>query len=601
MSAVDTLKTVLELVNHVSAPAEAAGKSIDALSEELRQLIDKLEKAEKKTDELGDELFQAATIGKVFKEAFQEAGGSPLEGLIKNSKSLGTQLGTQLAPAISQVSTFLAGPGGLALAAGTAVGAVSLLSAGVGFLGSALSTVGTAMAGLGPMLGQGAGMAIAMPLMNSLQEFDANVRLFSAVYGSRDKANQMVGFLEDYGLKSNFSQGPLTSASKTLALGGQDVNRFLPVLETIGLFGGGTDEAMSEVGDVIKRLLGGQIADAFGPEGLGRFGINRGMLEGAGATFNKGGQFQGGSAEAMLVLENLTKTHEAMRRIREEMQGSVASTTSNFWDAINKNVRLFATSIAEDALPMLVQFTEGLKGVADSGAMGALAETFKDVFGLNGSMAVSFNTIAATFLATIDTGLRMAKNGYEMIANALQGIDPFLAKVQAALLASDNPISKAAGAGLAGGRLAFNWTMDMMKGALEGTGDTEANFGENYQKYMGLLDAQAAKKKGEDKTAPDSPANKLAEAGAKAAEVSAQHLQAIRANTQVMAEASIQRMILGGGELGSHGVTPYQVSSMRGRSTGSPVERAVKDLVNAVYEDGARRLQSYDNMIQGRA
>jgi hypothetical protein len=48
-------------------------------------------------------------------------------------------------------------------------------------------------------------------------------------------------------------------------------------------------------------------------------------------------------------------------------------------------------------------------------------------------------------------------------------------------------------------------------------------------------------------------------------------------------------------------VTAFDRSVMQGRSTGSPVERAVRDLVSAITEDTSIRLSGYDNMIRGRA
>lgn len=574
MSAVDTLKTVLTLEQNVAVPAKIAAEAVEELGQEAVQ-------AENRIDELGDEMTQAAGIAKLFGESFSQAASG---------------LGANMAPMIAQVSTLLSGPTGLVVSAVAATAAVGALGFSLGFLGSALAEVGRLSATVGPIGMQGVGMSLAMPIMGAASKRDADTRMFASFLGGFDKSSQMMAFLEQYGERSGLDEQPLIEFAKTLSFQNQDSNRFLPVLETLSIAGGGTSESSQRVAEIWRRMMGGQVTEALGSEGFGSLGVTKEMMEGVGAKFNSQGTFMGTPAEAAEMLKTLTESNDKMKELRKNFEDSIQTVQSNFNDAVNKNFRLFAEEVAKGALPILKQFTEGLKDMAESGAPAMLGKVFKDIFGLNGEMKGSFNEIAAGFMATVTTALQMARNGVMFVQNALNGIDPMLEGLQKALASSNNPLAQAAAAGIGYGRLAFAGFKDM----LVGQGDAQADWGANYQMYLTSLNKGTEDRKNKEKTLAPLP-DPTKEKQAKDQEESNKHLQAIKANTQILAEQAVQRMILGGGEVGSFGVTPYRVAVAQGRSTGSPVERAIRGLADALAEDQAIRLMSYDNAIQGRA
>lgn len=592
MSATDTLKTILTLEQNVAVPAKVAAEAVEELGQEASQ-------AERRIDELGDEMTQTGLIAKMFGDSFLQAGGNPMSSLARSAATVGTSLGSNLAPMLSQVSTLLASPAGLAGSAVTAAGAFGALGFAVGSIGSALAEVGRIATAIGPSVAQGVGMSLAMPIMGAAKKRDTDTRMFTSFLGGEAPAKQMMGFLEQYGERSGLDEESLIAFTKTLAFQKQDVNKFLPTLETLSIPGGGNAESSQRVAEIWRRMMGGQVTEALGSEGFGSLGITKEMMIGAGAQFDKRGGFIGTPEDAAEMLKTLTETNDVMKDLRKNFEESIQTVESNFYDSVNKNFRLFAEEVSKGAIPILKQFTEGLKDMAESGVPEKLGKIFKDIFGLNGELKAGFNEIAAGFLSTVVTTLEIAKNGVNFILGALGSIDPFLDKVQAGLMASNNPVAQFAGAGLAGGRAAFAGFKAYVSNTVIGD-DANANWKKNYDGFLEMLNEGTEKRKNKEKALAPQP-DPAKEQQAKDQKEATVHLASINRNTQILAEASIQRMILGGGEIGSFGVTPYRVAVAQGRSTGSPVERAIRGLADALAEDQAIRLMSYDNAIQGRA
>lgn len=271
-------------------------------------------------------------------------------------------------------------------AAIAAVAAFGALTFSAGALTGAVSELVTSLAPLGSAALAGIGLGIAIPFMNAASAIETTRRQLIALMGDAEKGTRMFQFVREYGLKSGLEQGPLMEMVKILIMGSQDVNKMLPAFESIALAGGGDiNTNANEIAEVIRYLVGGQYTHAMGPRGLGRFGINRKMLEGAGAKFDSQGSFKGSMQDAFDVISKLSATSPFLRDMKKLMDESPAVKLSNAMDALNYAIQGVGKSLLTLFLPPIESASKAIKFLADSGYLSQLASSFGVLFGVNGS------------------------------------------------------------------------------------------------------------------------------------------------------------------------------------------------------------------------
>ena len=254
--------------------------------------------------------------------------------------------------------------------------------------------------------------------LQAANEFDSMERSFSAMLGSVDKGKQMMLWIRQYGLSSGFTQDAIVETTRSVVALGLDVEKYLPILEKFALFAGPDPSNLTEMAAIMRRLVGGQIAEAFGPEGLGRFGINRQMLSSFGAQFNKQGQFIGGVTEALLVLERVANESPMLKGLKAAFDDSPAVKFSNAVDAIQIALIEAGKVFQVAFMPYVEKFSEWIKQMVGSGGVQRFATNIVNMFSTLINKAGGFEGI----LNTIASGLEQLPNVLSGIALVVMGM-----------------------------------------------------------------------------------------------------------------------------------------------------------------------------------
>lgn len=541
----DELKTRLTLEGDFTNKAKDAKKAAEDLGAEVNDLSGKADQSGQSF--LGFKEHVAQAMVRVVQM------NPVLQSLSRSAAQMAAQMGAQLGAALSRVITLLASPAGIAVAAGVATLAIQALSfaagGAVGVFGSLLTTLGSMAPAILSTFGTVVGPALSLPFIKASAEMDRYRRQFGAIFGGGQQGQQVAKWMQEYGLKSALSQTSLAEMIKTLGLAQLDVARYLPILETFTFLGKGSpDESASDIASIIRRLMGGQTADAFGPEGLGRFGISRKMLEQFGAKFDKGGAFMGTTQEALDVLERLATESPVLKDLRAVMESSTDTRLSNAWDAVQLAITKIGDVLAMTALPVIEKITEWVRNLASNGAVTTIAQKFGSLIGDPDKLKPILAWLI-TFAERFPSLLRLAAMFVQQMAltmrNMLDSVADALVKIGKIPLPGFREVG-AAGYGLKEGLA----TGDALVTGIEGMFSGEGMMGRAYKKNLELLDNPG------DTSDPSLPggAGQIEDPDAIK---NTEHLAAIEKNTRQLVEA--QRIILGGGELGRLGVTAVDV------------------------------------------
>lgn len=389
-------------------------------------------------------------------------------------------------------------------------------------LGGIMGSLGTASSGIlgGVALGvtavatvmvtaTKAAIEFGVAAVQAFREFDTIERSFTGVLGSGERAGKMMEYLESKALKSAFGLKDLATAASSLAMASLDVNRFLPIVEQLALASGNVSgSGLADAASVLRRLRGGQIAEALGPEGLGRFGINRQDLTQYGATFNKQGQFQGSMEEAFDVVERVVAAK--LGRVADEVGKGAEATYSNAADAWDKALRDAGRVVQSGLTPVIVGLTGVLNDFNASGTLVAVLEGFKGLGTL--SKQVNWDALTGGLMAATHIAVAM-------------------------------------------GKLAMSFATKRLGALFEIPGifnEMQAGMAQSVMTFA----ISRARRAGSDPVAPSvSPTEDYIK------EV-ADNTEKVAVNTQKLVDHS--RHIFGGNDLGRLGVTPVEIGSSRG-------------------------------------
>lgn len=375
-----------------------------------------------------------------------------------------------------------------------------------GKLTAALGGVVAGVAALGAALGAAtiAYVRLGQAAVSKFTTFDTIERSFIGIYGSAEQAAQMMAYLEAKSLRSAFGLEAMATAASSLALAGIDVGKFLPVVERLALVSGQGEAGLADAASVLRRLRGGQVAEALGPEGLGRFGVNRQDLLAMGASFNAQGQFQGTVEQALDLIVRVAEGK--LKRVADEVGKGAAATLSNVQDAWDKALTDAGRVIMTAFTPVLIEATEAFTALVKSGALKSLTAGFT-------SMAAAMSMVNWTVLG----------QGLIGLSHMLQAVGSFMSQVVLV-----GPVR-----------------------ALLGIGSTIGNMARNAARDIAAF--RVAMGGGGEVVPPPVPSVEDSPQVAQIAENTAQTAE----NTAKMLDLS--RHIFGGGDLGRMGITPVEM------------------------------------------
>lgn len=267
-------------------------------------------------------------------------------------------------------------------------------------LGPAFSQVGTVLRNGALAIGA-VGVAAGAAAFSSMQaaaEFDRMGATFAGAFGSMDAGVQMMKYLEQYATKSAFSLEALASAATTLAAGGMDVGRFLPMIEKFALVISGVDPSgLQQVAGALLRAKGGAFGEAM--ESFRRAGISTNDFKSAGVKVSKGGEIQATSDEFLRALEKMVRRIDP---IAESVSESDAVVLSNVFDALGRAWRQIGTAFNTEFLDDVKAFGDQVAFLAEAGVFTDIAQGFASLTASltgAGSMEQAVDAVAISLLA----------------------------------------------------------------------------------------------------------------------------------------------------------------------------------------------------------
>lgn len=453
-------------------------------------------------------------------------------------------------------------------------------------------------------VGAAAGLAaIAYAATTQYAAFETIRLTFAGLADSMEKADQMMRAIKGYSLKSVFDEEPLARAALQLAQIRLEAGEYLPIIEAIAIRSGEiTPDKLLEVVSILRRLRGGQIADALGPEGLGRFGIGREELIAFGAMVDGSGEFKMNVEQALNVVKAIANSPES-KRIKEMLEGSPQTRISNALGALQAAFREFGAAASQFVIPALESIASVAQFLAESGWLKQLSSGFAELFGEDdgkrGFIKFLFTVVSAfevigSYLGNI---VRNAVQAFEVISavnlKVLQGLTlPLRAmlwaldKVRGTNLVGelDKMLSGISKFGLLGGLAANLYGFEELGDAIRNGADAKMASFDAWQKSKSKKEAAGGNAfpnivSGTSSENPVQQAlNDIARSTGDTASNTKQQLD-------------MQRYVLGGGDLGRLGVTPLEMSRGEVKVKVDSGAATLDDWVSALINKAVRELR----------
>ncbi len=434
-------------------------------------------------------------------------------------------------------------------------------------VGSSSSSLRQKLKGLGDdlgVLGQGFGIltagaaALIAPFaiggkkaVDTAIQFDTLNRSLTAIVGSGARASQVLGFVDELAIPSIFDTATLGEAAKLLEAFGLKTERFLPIAEKLGTVFGGNAESLTSFISALGFIRSGRFGEGF--ESLARGGVSREALTARGLTFDKGGSFTGTVEQALTAVEAVV--NDKFGKLADEMASGPAAKLASLGDAFNRAMRQIGVPLVERLLPFVERIAAALGNLGEANVFGDAISGF-----LSGLGAVQTSTLDVE-----DSLLRLAAGfvGFgTFLGNFFEGmmmtIKAVLKTTIVGRLVSGLFDSKGGGVG--------NFFRDAF-------GITAAEeFYSNSRQRMNTLATKPTE------TVADNLATSL---GAKAG--GTPPLEEIAQNTRITAEnteklANLQDRVLGGGSLGSRGLSRQELSDIQ-TGRGASGTREIKTIL----------------------
>jgi hypothetical protein len=388
--------------------------------------------------------------------------------------------------------------------------------------------------------------------------FDTLQKSFEGIYGSSEKAAQMMTYLRDAAMTSAFHFKDLADAARGLSVAGLDVNRFLPIVQGFALALGHVDAGgLNDFVSILRRLQGGNTGVALGPRGIGRYGVSRNELEQYGATFDNKGHFTGTINEAFDAIEAVFKAR--ISKIAEKVTASSEVVLSNWGDAIQQATIDAGAGIAQNLIQPIKTLTGAMNDLRQAGVFKDLFDTLYQIIDVGG--IIGDKKGAQDILIEIGGGIVTLVEFTKIMVTEIQGI----AKGIAQFLGIEVDPSTEWG--------------------------TAVDIGNRWKQTAHMemdLDEARRKKHPERYGAPNAPTgNQIPGLDDDAKEANG-HLRHIRHSAErIASHFDARATAFGGGDIGRMGVFAYEMTSFWKRSGGS-VSHITKEFGTALEHEMKR-------------
>lgn len=416
---------------------------------------------------------------------------------------------------------------------------------------------GLAIVGIGTAAFVSGGLALAgfaNEASKAAAHFDTMERTFAGALGSLEKGKQMMAYLEDYAGKSAFGLDDLTTSAKQLAAVGLDVGRFLPIMERIALVASDIDpQGLIQVAGAFARIKGGSFGEAM--EVFRKAGISSTDLRNQGIKVSKAGEIQASAEEVFTAIQKISEGR--LKTIADAISGGAENIRANVFDVAGQAFRQIGQEVNDKFLPVVVQFTDGLKAFVDSGGPKQLADAFLGFEVTATGTADALVELGGSAIRVRDAFATLGQ-GFAMIGKGLGDAWAWL----------NTPLSgnQSQPDGLNIGE-AFNTLFN--ENADNFVKDQKERLAKLKEKGMQSVAAPTAG----DTPPIDSPMAQTATNTAKMVDIAQKQLD-------------LSRQILGGGTVANEAASPVRIGQALGRGgQGSRVEQKVRELIREVYNE----------------
>jgi hypothetical protein len=425
-------------------------------------------------------------------------------------------------------------------------GALSSLGGNLGVIGQAAAVVAATVGAVVIPMVAGGKKAVETAI-----QFDTLSRSITAIVGSGARASQVLGFVDKLAAPSIFDTATLGEAAKLLEAFGLKTERFLPIAEKLGTVFGGNAESLTSFISALGFIRSGRFGEGF--ESLARGGVSREALTARGLTFDKGGSFTGTVEQALTAVEAVV--NDKFGKLADEMASGPAAKLASLGDAFNRAMRQIGVPLVERLLPFVERIAAALGNLGEANVFGDAISGF-----LSGLGAVQTSTLDV-------------ENSLLRLAAGFVGFGTFLGNFFEGMMMTIKAVLKTTIVG----RL-VSGLFDSKGGGVgnffrDAFGITAAEeFYSNSRQRMNTLATKPTE------TVADNLATSL---GAKAG--GTPPLEEIAQNTRITAEnteklANLQDRVLGGGSLGSRGLSRQELSDIQ-TGRGASGTREIKTIL----------------------
>lgn len=387
--------------------------------------------------------------------------------------------------------------------------------------------------------------------------------------------DQILGLSREVAGPSKFTTRQMEQMSAQILSFGLNAERILPLIGKLGNAFGAGPEQLSMYGNAFGQLAGGQMPDI---QVLNQMGITKAMLKNRGVQF-KGSELISSTEKVMVEMERII--NDKYKKVTQLMASTTESTRANIQDSLDGIQISFGDAINRGLAP----FEAGLSTV------------LKDIEGSRFAEAVAKDLISPleTFTGTVNNLTDALKQLIAYTAAFASAIPRQLAKAVDEWNGASTQQNMVGGLQRVGSRSMT--ILRFLGGLFDPTGSglgATSNIPDTAQKYLDQMNKKGTAGVPSNKKRLADPFGGILPFGSGddgKKEKAKRTLEKIENNTRKSAELlDLRRQTIGGGEIGSLGITGAEIAGMglRNRSEislRSPIRpdtqviRGIKDLV----------------------
>ena len=242
-------------------------------------------------------------------------------------------------------------------------------------VGDKFSNVGGMVAKAGAFAGLAAlpFIGLAKSAIEAYVEMDTLTRTLTAVTGSLERTAQIMTFIKQLSLPSVFSQLQLGEGAKLLEAFRLNTERFLPVAEKLAtVFGDKSTESLEMFIRGLGKLKTGEFGEAFQLFKSG--GLSPEDLISKGLKFSKSNEYLGDAKTALNAIEQLV--NEKYGKLSKEMASSPAAAFASLGDQAEQALIQIGRVLTVNLLPVFTKFSSLLEKMVNDGGFAKITNMF---------------------------------------------------------------------------------------------------------------------------------------------------------------------------------------------------------------------------------